>query len=222
MPVLSLLSHITSAPAHALQPAMGKRACGDLDLYRLFKKAVCSASLTLLPAELLTVEPSSWSGVCLQAWTWVLPKKRPLQPSLKLLKQPSFWLRRSSQVRTCSPVERLAHLQWEHTTGTDAAGLAFFTHKIHTLLHDEKPARVASAGGEQHGGPQGSQAIAQAQDVAAPEPVEQEVKDDEMEQELAEAAKADPMAGRHLIDVCPSHQQQGACTLRALIASKAR
>ena len=63
-------------------------------------------------------------------------------------------------------------------------------------------------------------AQSEVQDVAAPEPVEQEVKDDEMEQELAEAAKADPMAGRHLIDVC--HQQLGACTLLALIASKAR
>ena len=41
--------------------------------------------------------------------------------------------------------------------------------------------------------------------MAAPQPAEQEVKDDEMEQELAEAAKADPMAGRHLIDVCSSH-----------------
>lgn len=40
--------------------------------------------------------------------------------------------------------------------------------------------------------------------MAAPQPVEQEVRDDEMEQELAEAAKADPMAGRHLTDVCPA------------------
>ncbi len=57
--------------------------------------------------------------------------------------------------------------------------------------------------------------------MAAPQPVEQEVKDDEMEQELAEAAKADPMAGRHLTDVCPG-QQLDACMLLALIASKER
>ena len=58
--------------------------------------------------------------------------------------------------------------------------------------------------------------------MAAPQPVEQEVKDDEMEQELAEAARADPMAGRHLSDVCPSPPALGACTPPALIASKAR
>ena len=115
------------------------------------------------------------------------------------------------------PGDRLAQLQWEDIAGPNAAGLAFCTHKTHTLLHDET-ALVPSAGGEHKGGPQGSQ----AQNVAAAEPVEQEVKDDEMEQELAEAVKADPMAGRHLIEVCPSHQQLGACTLLAFIASKAR
>ena len=40
-----------------------------------------------------------------------------------------------------------------------------------------------------------------------------------MEQELAEAAEADPMAGRHLIDVCPSHQHcVHACCQHCLLA----
>ena len=73
----------------------------------------------------------------LQAQIWVLSRTRPLRPSLELLKQPSFWLRRSSQVRTCSLVVRLAQLQWEHTAGPDAAGLAVCTYNTHALLHDK-------------------------------------------------------------------------------------
>ena len=92
--------------------------------------------VALPPTELLAAGSSSCSGLCLQAWTWVLPKQRQPQPSLKLLEQPSFWLRRSSQVRTCSLVDKLAQLQGEHTAGLDAASLAFRTHKMQTLLHD--------------------------------------------------------------------------------------